>query len=207
MAKSPTVSAKTTAAKAPAKPEASAAKKPAAPKTSAKTKAPAKKAAAAPVADTKAKFAKAIEDAKASAQTLKGQAIETAGAYREKATVQGEALLEDAKEYAAQAKVKATELAREGKTKASEAISGLGQIVADTAPAIDDKLGAKYGDYARTAARSIQEGAAKLDAKDIGELGTDAKEFVKKSPGVAVGLAAVAGFILARLFKGGKSED
>lgn len=203
MAKSPTVSAKTTAAKAPAKPKASAAKKPAAPKT----KAPAKKAAAAPVADTKAKFAKAIEDAKASAQTLKGQAIETAGAYREKATVQGEALLEDAKEYAAQAKVKATELAREGKTKASEAISGLGQIVADTAPAIDDKLGAKYGDYARTAARSIQEGAAKLDAKDIGELGTDAKEFVKKSPGVAVGLAAVAGFILARLFKGGKSED
>jgi hypothetical protein len=190
-----------------AKTPATSAKKPAAPKKPAAKKPAAAKKAAAPAADAKAKFAKAIEEAKAGAQALAGQAQEKAGAYRAKAASQSEALLDDAKEYGAQAKEKAGELAREGKAKASEAISGLGQIVADTAPTIDEKLGAKYGDYARSAARTMQESAAKLEAKDLGELGTDAKEFVKKSPGLAVGLAAVAGFVLARLFRGGSSDE
>jgi hypothetical protein len=33
-------------------------------------------------------------------------------------------------------------------------------------------------------------------------LGNDAREFVRKSPGTAVGLAALAGFLFARLFRG-----
>lgn len=196
-----------TPATTPAKPKAPAKRKPAAKLATAKGAAPA-------AGEAKAKFSKALEEAKAGAQALASQAQDKAsvlaaqaqdkaGAYRTRALDQGEALLEDAKVYGGQAKEKAAELAREGKAKASEAISGLGQIVADSAPTIDEKLGEKYGDYARTAARSIQEGAAKLEAKDIGELGNDAKEFVKKSPGVAVGLAAVAGFILARLFRRG----
>lgn len=191
MAKTPATSAKTKAA--PKKP---AAKKPAA----------AKKAAPAAV-EAKEKFAKAIEEAKAGAQALSRQAQDKAGEYRQKATSQGEALLGDAKEYGAQAKEKATELARDGKAKASEAISGLGQIMADSATTIDEKLGAKYGDYARSAARTMQESAAKLEAKDLGELGNDAKEFVKKSPGLAVGIAAVAGFVLARLFRGSSNDE
>ena len=35
-----------------------------------------------------------------------------------------------------------------------------------------------------------------------GELADDAKEFVRNSPGLAVGLAAAAGFLLARVFRG-----
>ena len=54
--------------------------------------------------------------------------------------------------------------------------------MSENAGTIDDKLGAKYGDYARTAARTMQETAAKIDSKDIGELGDDAKEFVRKKP-------------------------
>ena len=100
-----------------------------------------------------------------------------------------------------QARERAAELAVEGKAKASDAIAGIGQIVAENAPAIDEKLGPKYGDYARSAARTMQETAARLEAKDLNELGDDAKEFVRKSPGLAVGLAAVAGFMIARLFK------
>jgi len=209
MAKAPTST--------PAKPKASATLKSAAKKPATK------KAIVNPDAsegEAKAKFAKALDEARAGAQALAGQAQgkakaiasqaqEKAGAARTRAVEQGEALLEDAKVYGSQAKEKAADLAREGKIKASEAISGLGQIVAETAPTIYEKLGEKYGDYARTAARTIQEGAAKLEAKDLGELGNDAKELVKKSPGVAVGLAAVAGFFLARLFKGkgASSED
>jgi hypothetical protein len=203
MAKTP--SPTTSKAKPASKPKAAPKSAPkAAPKTAPKKAA----AKAKPLAEPKAKFAKALDEARAGAQALATQAQDKAGAYRERLVDQSEAWLDDAKAYGGQAKEKAVEIANEGKAKASEAIAGLGQIVADTAPTIDDKLGKKYGDYARTAARTMQESAANLEAKELAELGNDAKEFVKKSPAAAVGIAAVVGFFLARLFRGngGKSE-
>jgi ElaB/YqjD/DUF883 family membrane-anchored ribosome-binding protein len=180
------------------------AKKPAARKPAAKKPAPAKKPAAPANGQAKAKFSKAIEEAKAGAQVLTKEASAKAGAYREQLAAKSGDWAADAKDAAGQAKEKATELAYEGKARASDALSSLGKVVSDNATTIDEKLGTRYGDYARTAARSMQETAAKIEAKDLNELGDDAKEFVRKSPGVAVGLAAFAGFLLARLFKGGK---
>ena len=163
--------------------------------------------AAAAVGDTKAKFAQAIDSAKASAQALAAQAQDTAGAYREKLAGQSDALLEEARNMTGQAKDKATALAQDGKTRTAEGISAAARLVADSAGTIDEKLGPKYGDYARTAARSMEDAAAKLDAKELGELAEDAREMVRKSPGVAIGLAAVAGFMLSRLFKGSDKSD
>ncbi len=162
--------------------------------------------AAPAVEQAKAKFSRAIDEARAGAQALGTQAQEKAGAYREKLAGAGSEWVDEAKTMGSQAKDRATELAIEGKAKASDAISNLGKIVGDNAPQIDEKLGPKYGDYARTAARTMQETAAKLEAKDLGELGDDAKQFVRKSPGLAVGIAAVAGFMIARLFKGTPNE-
>jgi hypothetical protein len=165
-------------------------------------------AAALKTADVaKAKFSKALEEARAGAATLGKQAQENAGAYREKLTGQSEAWIDEAKVYAEQAKERAAAMAEDGKIRASEAISGLGKIVSDTAGTIDEKLGPKYGDYARTAARSIQETAAKVEAKDLSELGDDARAMIKKSPAVALGIAAVAGFMFARMFKGSSSSE
>jgi ElaB/YqjD/DUF883 family membrane-anchored ribosome-binding protein len=191
MAKTPT---KSTTAKA------TPAKKPAAPKKAAAAKAP-------PAADAKAKFSKAIEEAKAGATALKSEAQAKAGAYRDQLSAKSGDWAEDAKDLAAQAKTRAADLAVEGKARTSDAIANLGKIVSDNAGTIDEKLGTRYGDYARTAARSMQETAAKIEAKDVGELGDDAKEFVRKSPGLAVGIAAVAGFFLARLFRGGSTDQ
>jgi ElaB/YqjD/DUF883 family membrane-anchored ribosome-binding protein len=152
--------------------------------------------------DARAKFSKAIEEARAGAQALTKEAQTKAGVYREQFAARSSDWAEDAREFAGTAKVKAQELAVDGKARASDAIAGLGKIVSDNAGTIDDKLGTRYGDYARSAARSMQEGAARLEAKELGEIGEDAKEFVRKSPGLAIGIAAVAGFMLARLFKG-----
>ena len=149
-------------------------------------------------------FAKAVEEARAGARALGKEAQERAGAYRDKAGETGGEWLNEAKAKGGEAKERALELANEGKTSASKAISGLGKMVEENAAAIDEKVGEKYGDYARTAARSMQDAAAKLEAKDLTELGDDAKEFVRKSPGLAVGIAAAAGFLLARLFRGSK---
>lgn len=143
--------------------------------------------------EAKARFAKALEEAKGGAAALGTVAQDRAGAYADALSSKGSDLLDSAKDRAAA-------LAVDGKTRASGAISGLGKVVSDNAPTIDEKLGSQYGDYARNAARSIQDVAARLDAKELNEIGDDMASFVRKSPGLAVGIAAVAGFMLARLF-------
>ena len=153
------------------------------------------------------RFGKAIEDAKASAANLTGEARERTAALTETVTATASDVTEKAGEYAEQAKVVALDLARQGKGKATAALSTLGETIETNASMIDEKLGVQYGDYARTAARSIQETAAKLESKDLGELGNDVKEFVQKSPGVAIGIAAVAGFAIAKLLSGGSDKD
>lgn len=151
---------------------------------------------------SKARFAKAIEEAKAGAGLLGTAAQEKAGAYKQQISGKGNEWVDEAKVLGGQAKDRAFELAVEGKSRASEAISSFGKIVEDNATVIDEKLGLKYGDYARKAAGALGDTATKLDEKELAELGEDVKEFVRKSPGVAIGAAALAGFLLARLFKG-----
>jgi len=122
--------------------------------------------------------------------------------YQEKAKGKGDDWVAEAKGYGDNAKVKGRELATEGKVKASEGMRSLGRMVNDNAYQVDEKLGAKYGDYARTASKSLDDYAAKLDQKSVDDLVDDGREFVRRSPGKALGIAAVAGFLLSRLFGG-----
>lgn len=151
---------------------------------------------------SKARFTKAVEEAKAGVHALGKEAQERAEGYREHANAKGGEWLDEAKAMGNQARDKAAELASEGKTRASEAMLGLAKLIEENAPSIDAKLGTKYGDYARKAGSSVQDAATRLEAKDLNELGDDAKEFVRKSPALAIGLAATAGFLLARVFRG-----
>lgn len=186
-----------TKAKGGSKPRKTAAKK--------TTTKKAETAAAQDSSESKSHFSSAIEEAKAGAAALRAEAGEKAVAYRERARDRSGALVEDAKAFGGEAKVRAGELAEEGKHRASDAIASIGKAVGDTAETIDERFGEDYGDYARKASRSLQEASAKLDAKSMDELGEDTREFVRKSPGVALGIAAVAGFLVARLFRGGRS--
>ena len=155
-------------------------------------------------AEAKSRFNAALEEAKAGAAALKAEAGERAQAYREQARTRGDDWLTEAKNYGEQAKGKAGDLAVDGKSKIVEALSALAKAVSDTAPTVDEKLGAKYGDYTRSASRSLNEYSAKLDSKSVDELSEDAREMVRKSPGLAVGIAAVGGFLLARMFRGSR---
>ncbi len=144
--------------------------------------------------EAKSRFNSALDEAKAGAQALRGEASQRAGAYKEQAKVKGS-------EYAEQAKAKGGELAVEGKHKASEALTSLSRVVAENAAKIDDNLGPKYGDHARNAARGLQDAATHIDTKSYEELGDEAREFVRKNPGLSVGIAAFGGYILARMFR------
>jgi ElaB/YqjD/DUF883 family membrane-anchored ribosome-binding protein len=94
------------------------------------------------------------------------------------------------------------------KDRAGSAMHGLARLISDTAGTVDAKLGPQYGDYARYAAEAVAGAAKSLDAKDINQLASEARDFVRKSPAVAIGAAAVVGFVLMRLAKGsGPSES
>ena len=112
--------------------------------------------------------------------------------------------MNDAKEYGEKAKVRAGELAKDGKSAVSDGIASIGKAVGDTAEQLDERFGEQYGDYARSASRSLAETSAKLDSKSFEELGEDTREAIRKSPAAAVGIAAIAGFLLARLFRGSR---
>ena len=144
--------------------------------------------------EAKSRFNSALDEAKAGAQALRGEASQRAQAYKEQAATKGSA-------YAEQAKAKGGELAVEGKHRASEALTSLSRVVAENAAKIDDNFGPKYGDHARNAARGLQDAASHIDTKSYDELGDEARQFVRKNPGLSVGLAAFGGYVLARMFR------
>lgn len=169
--------------------------------------------------NAKSHFAKAIEEARAGAQAL-------ADGYREKFTATTEQFTSEAKtrsdeamgkanafadeamgkasNYAEDARTVATGWANEGKVMTSRTIASLAEMIDGNLGLIDEKAGEKYGDYARTASQSMKDAAASLDEKSLEDLGDDAVEFVRKSPGMAIGMAIAAGFMLGRVFKSGK---
>lgn len=102
-----------------------------------------------------------------------------------------------------QAGEKALGLAEQGKERASGALDHLARMLTDAASQVDDKVGAQYGQYARTAADTVSGFAEQVRAKDVGVLVEDARTLVRKSPAIAVGTAAALGFVVARLVSAG----
>ncbi|HEX8668623.1 MAG TPA: hypothetical protein VF727_09670 [Allosphingosinicella sp.] len=99
------------------------------------------------------------------------------------------------------------DFAQGGKTRASDALEELARVVGDTAETIDERLGREYGEYARRAADTVSGVADSLRRKEVDELYRDVEGVIRRSPAVAVGVAAVLGFTVARLIKAGLSPD
>ncbi len=102
-----------------------------------------------------------------------------------------------------QAADKARGVVGQGLERSAEALSNVSRMIGDTATGIDERLGAEYGDYARRAAEAIEGAANSLASKDPDELIDDTRDFVRRSPGVALAGAAILGFAVARLIKTG----
>lgn len=94
-----------------------------------------------------------------------------------------------------------------GKTMAVEKVGGVSRALEASATKLDEDVGKTYGDFARTAARSIDDFAAQLDGKNVEDLLEEAKSFVRKSPAIAIGIAAVLGFAASRVVKSGLDLD
>jgi len=89
----------------------------------------------------------------------------------------------------------------------STTLTNISTLIGDTVSQIEEKLGPQYAGYARTASQSIDRYAQTLANKDPDELVDDARDLVRKSPGVALAGAAILGFGLVRLLKAGMPEE
>jgi ElaB/YqjD/DUF883 family membrane-anchored ribosome-binding protein len=154
----------------------------------------AKKAATKPAA-TRAKAKTAAPKAVAKAQPAKGKADNVKSKVKS-----------DMHDFKAQATDSVRAAATKGKDRATEAVGSIGKLIRDSAGTIDDNVGKQYGDYARSAADMVDGFAGKMDAKDVDTLAEDARQFVRKSPAVAIGAAAAIGFVLARLIRSGGKD-
>jgi ElaB/YqjD/DUF883 family membrane-anchored ribosome-binding protein len=106
-----------------------------------------------------------------------------------------------------QAGEKVRAYAETGKSRATGALDEFSQVVSDAAVTIDERLGSEYGEYARRAADAVSGFADTLRNKQVDELFDDGRALVRKSPGVAIGVAAVVGFTLVRLLKAGMDSN
>lgn len=108
-----------------------------------------------------------------------------------------------ASKFSEQAADRARGFAGEGKDRATDALGEVAKLFEGAALDVDARLGEQYGQYARTAATSINNFADGLRNKEVDDLIADATELVRKSPVIAVGAAAAIGFVFARLLKSG----
>jgi ElaB/YqjD/DUF883 family membrane-anchored ribosome-binding protein len=113
---------------------------------------------------------------------------------------------EQSASFASKAGDKAREYAELGKDKASGALTELSGVIDGLADTVSDKLGAQYGDYARKAAGAVSNTADSLKNAEIDELVDGTRKFVREKPMVAIGAAAVVGFLLTRLFRAGSND-
>jgi len=118
-----------------------------------------------------------------------------------------ESLRTGSEKLSGQAAEKARGFVGQGLERGSEALANVSKLIGDTASGLDERLGSQYGDYARKAATTIEDTANRIAAKDADELIEDTREFVRKSPGVALAGAAVLGFALVRLVKSGLDQS
>ena len=105
-----------------------------------------------------------------------------------------------------QATSSARGFADDGKTRATSLLEDVSEVIDEAAQAVERKFGADYADYAHRASGAVSGLADKVRSRTIDDLIDDTRDFVRKSPGIAIGIAAVAGFMLVRLIKTGLDE-
>lgn len=92
-------------------------------------------------------------------------------------------------------------LAEDGKIELAHSFDDFVRMAHEMAAQIDSVGGGLLGGYARQAAGLLGDVHETLRDKPVEELLEDGRELIRRSPGLAVGVAMVAGFVAARLVK------
>ena len=139
---------------------------------------------------------------------VRGAAAENEGAGGLAAT--REKLVGQVREQVSTIRSQATSRARgfadDGKARATTLLDDFSEVIDEAAGAVDRKFGEDYGEYAHRASAFVSDFAGKIRTRSVDDILGDTRDFVRKSPGIAIGIAAVAGFMLVRLIKTGLDD-
>lgn len=102
-----------------------------------------------------------------------------------------------------QAGDQAREFVTGAKDRVTDGIDDVVKMIEDAADEVDNRLGSQYGDYIRRASDGVADFSSSLKNKDVDALFTEAGDAIRKSPGVAIGVAAAIGFVVARVARAG----
>ena len=105
-----------------------------------------------------------------------------------------------------QAGDKARTFADDGKRQTTDFLQTIAKVVADAAGSVEERLGGQYAGVGRKASDSINSLASSLDERSVDDLIEDARSFVTRSPAIAIGIAAVVGFAIARVARSSIAE-
>lgn len=109
-------------------------------------------------------------------------------------------------ELRGQAGDKVRQFADDGKARATGALDDLAKMLSDAADQVDEKLGAQFGQYARSTADHVQGFSSSLGETSVDDMVELARDFVRKSPAAAIGIATALGFVVARLAAAGLEQ-
>ncbi len=141
----------------------------------------------------------AVKGKAAKAADALGDAISAAP---EAAKISVATVKEQATTIVSEASETARRAATQGKDMAAQALDELGKFADSAAKAVDERIGAQYGDYARKAATTVSNAATALQDTNIDDIVADTKAFVKKRPAVAIGAVAALGLVLTQVVRG-----
>ena len=105
-----------------------------------------------------------------------------------------------------QAGERARGFADDGKKQATDFLQTIAKVVSDAAGSVEERLGSQYAGFGNRASDSINSLASSLDERSVDDLFDDARSFVKRSPVIAIGVAALVGFAVARVVRSSISE-
>ncbi|WP_424139602.1 hypothetical protein [Roseomonas chloroacetimidivorans] len=140
------------------------------------------------------------EDAQAAAAKLKNHASEAATNVRETAASAAEEARTQGEEILGVARERAEGFAEDGKEAAAEQASGFATAIRHAAEDLEASS-PEIARHVRTAADSIEGISAALRDRSAGQLVQDVTDFARRQPAAFFGVAALAGFALARFAK------
>lgn len=124
----------------------------------------------------------------------------------DKASRRLEEIRDEAGHYAGKAGEAVRDAADAGKGKAAGALHGIADAIRELAGKAEGETTETAAAYARRAADGMDRLSEVLKDKSLDELGGDVRKFVRDRPAVAIGVAAVLGFALARALKSGEDD-
>jgi hypothetical protein len=139
-------------------------------------------------------------DAKAAAAKLQTGVPQAADTVRDKVAGVAEEAVSAGEEIAGAARERAEGLTDLGKQAAAEQATGFAQAIRHAAEDLESSS-PEIARHVRTAADSVEGISAVLRERSAGQLMQDVTEFARRQPAAFFGVAALAGFALARFAK------